>query len=425
MYSIVKMKLKQYCWLAYYILLLLVMVSWQNPDQAPSTTSRLAFLAASVLPLFVFKKIKYLPIVFILFYTINIYGTALSYFPTYYYYYIPIVLAGLYFVYNKKHNLKVASSSYLPFLLLLVLLVDFITASELCDISYCYLFVILLVGYYSYYDNNAVKLFQYLFVVSSLVLSVEFLTIGRQYTILLSSMEREAWTDPNYFGCVVGMGVVQAVLLLMDKGEKHRLVFLLLMGTIAGAVITLVLNASRGALLATMIAFSYYLLTSKGKWYMKLIIIITGVFLTVYMFSNDYFIILEERLSGDTTGSGRTEIWQKKLTAFVNDSNILHLLFGMGNTGGAMLAFGFKRGFHNDFIGFLVSYGIIGFVLFISSFVKPILKSTIYRKEVMVGILYLAVCCMTLEPFISGYLPFFGFYFCCLLMSKINVNSNI
>lgn len=419
------MKLKQYCWLAYYILLLLVMVSWQNPDQAPSTTSRLAFIAASVLPLFVFKKIKYLPIVFILFYTINIYGTALSYFPTYYYYYIPIVLAGLYFVYNKKHNLKVASSSYLPFLLLLVLLVDFITASELCDISYCYLFLTLLIGYYSPYDNNFVKIFQYLFVVSSLVLSVEFLTIGRQYSILLSGTEREAWTDPNYFGCIVGMGVVQAILLLIGKDKKNVLLIISLMITIIVSVITLVLNASRGALLATMVAFSYYLLTSKGKWYMKFVVVVTGVFLVVYMINNDYFNILEERLSGDATGSGRTVIWQKKLTAFANDSNILHCLFGMGNTGGAMLAFGIKRGFHNDYIGFMISYGIIGLVLFIISLVKPILKSTIYRKEVIVGILYLAVCCMTLEPFISGYLPFFGFYFCCLFMSKIKENINI
>lgn len=401
------------------------MVSWQNPDQAPSTTSRLAFIAASVLPLFVFKKIKYLPIVFILFYTINIYGTALSYFPTYYYYYIPIVLAGLYFVYNKKHNLKVASSSYLPFLLLLVLLVDFITASELCDISYCYLFLTLLIGYYSPYDNNFVKIFQYLFVVSSLVLSVEFLTIGRQYSILLSGTEREAWTDPNYFGCIVGMGVVQAILLLIGKDKKNVLLIISLMITIIVSVITLVLNASRGALLATMVAFSYYLLTSKGKWYMKFVVVVTGVFLVVYMINNDYFNILEERLSGDATGSGRTVIWQKKLTAFANDSNILHCLFGMGNTGGAMLAFGIKRGFHNDYIGFMISYGIIGLVLFIISLVKPILKSTIYRKEVIVGILYLAVCCMTLEPFISGYLPFFGFYFCCLFMSKIKENINI
>ena len=420
------MKTKQYCWLAYYILLLLVMVSWQNPDQAPSTTNRIAFLAASVLPPFVFKKLKYLPIIIILFYTINIYGTALSYFPTYYYYYIPIAIAGLYFASNPKNNLKIASSSYLLFLLFLLFIVDIATAFELCDISYCYLFLALLIGYYSPYDNNSVKLFQYLFVVSSLVLSVEFLTIGRQYSMLLSGTEREAWTDPNYFGCVVGMGVVQAILLLIGKDKKNVLLIISLMITIIVSVITLVLNASRGALLATMVAFSYYLLTSKGKWYMKFVIIAAGVILGFYMLTNDYFTILEERLSGgDTTGTGRTVIWQRKLTAFSNDTKLLHWLFGMGNKGGAILAYGYKRGFHNDFVGFLVSYGITGLVLFVSSLVKPILKSTIYRKEVIVGILYLAVCCMTLEPFISGYLPFFGFYFCCLLMSKINVNSNI
>lgn len=420
------MKLKQYCWLAYYILLLLVMVSWQNPDQAPSTTSRLAFLAASVLPLFVFKKIKYLPIVFILFYSINIYGTALSYFPTYYYYYIPFILAGLLFVYNRKKNLGIASSSYLLCLLLVIFIVDIASASELCDISYCYLFLVLLIGYYSPYDINYVKLFQYLFVISSLVLSIEFLTVGREYTITLMGSEREAWMDPNYFGCVVGMGVIQAFLLLMRNGEKQWIVSILLTVTIVVSLITLVLNASRGALLATMLAFAYYLLTSKSKWYIKFIIVSAGIILGIYMLNNDYFTLLEERLSGgDTTGSGRTVIWQKKLTAFIDDSNILHWLLGLGNTGGAMLAFGFKRGFHNDFVGFLVSYGFVGFVLFVYSFVKPILKSTIYKKEVMVGILYLVTCCMTLEPFLSGYLPFFGFYFCCLLMSKIKLCSNV
>ena len=412
-------------WLIYYSLLLLVLVSWQNPDQAPSTINRFAFLAASIVPPMFFSRIKILPFVVILFYTINIYGTALSYFPTYYYNYVPIFILGLYFAYNKN-NLKISSSKYLLYLLFLVFTVDIVSSSEICDISYCYLILILSIIYYSYNDNNYVILFQYLFVVSSLVLSVEFFTTGRQYTqVLLGGTEREAWTDPNYFGSIVGMGVVQAILLLIGKDKKNIFLNISLITTIIVSVITLVLNASRGALLATIIAFSYYLLTSKSKWYMKLVIIVIGIILAVYMFNNDYFYILEERLSGDTTGSGRIVIWQKKLTAFANDSNILHWLFGLGNTGGAMLAFGFKRGFHNDYIGFLVSYGIIGFVLFVSSLVKPILKSTIYRKEVIVGILYLAVCCMTLEPFISGYLPFFGFHFCCLFMSKIKVNSNV
>jgi O-antigen ligase len=185
---------------------------------------------------------------------------------------------------------------------------------------------------------------------------------------------------------------------------------------------TLLLNASRGAMLSVVCAFVFLSMFSKIKPWQKIGIVLMGAVGVIYLYNNQYFDLLLYRIENDSGGgSGRTEIWEAKFRAF-SQGNIAQILFGNGYYGGMTIT-GRYMGFHNDFVGFLVEYGIVGLCLLLYMLYYPIrmfFKRGIIQPDVMVIVFYLATCFITLEPFGLALLPYYSFYMYALLLSNRN-----
>lgn len=412
-----------------YIFLLAVMVSWQDELNTPSTTLRLGFLGLSIAPAFIFKQYKFLPVVIALFFTINYFGTALSYYPTYTYYYTGLVFIAYFLCKGaRQKNWHMAPPWPLLVLIPLILFNDLITGIEVRDTLYCLIFLALsLFLYPKLTDNNSViLLFKLAFIVSTIVLCTEFLTFGQKFLVsydVTGNLERERWTDPNYFGCVVGMGTIIAAIELLTPYKKNMLEKALFIGTLGLSIAVLIMNASRGALLATAAGVTYYVIVSKSRTWVKILTILGGVFFIGYLYRNSYFDLLEARMDVDLqTGNGRTVIWTTKLHAFWGQSNPLQLLFGHGGLGGLCLGYGGIQGFHNEYIAMLVEYGILGFISFASLLYYPIKKAK-QNRGVAVMVIYFVVVCMTLEPITSGYITYYCFLLLIMIISSTTIGQ--
>ena len=420
----------------YYALLLLVMVTRKDSTTEPSMLLRVLFLLAVVLPTFMNRSICF-PAILSMFFGIALNGFSYSYMPYTYYIYVLITLVFLLF-HNRVQYQKHHVPKYLVTIGVYCFFVDFIFGTFKYGISSfnnLFLSIVILACFILIVFDNiemAIAQLPLCFAVSTIVLCVVFFLGREQFTTsyYLSGLDRTRWTDPNYFGMFLGMGSVSGLLNLFGKdwrslGALEKFIY------VAAIVISLpilVLNGSRGALLAIFVALIVLLIISKVKMVYKVLFIAIAAFGIMYLYSNQYFDLLLYRIANDDgTGSYRTLIWKTKLHEYLN-GGIINMLFGYGQYGGAKLGISTFRdmvsgevvGFHNDYIGFLVDYGVIGFGLFIYFLLYPIIlvekggQDNIY---VLIIIIYLSTCFLTLEPIITGVLSYFVFYLYALLIA--------
>ena len=393
----------------------------------PSAIVRVGYILSVVIPILAFDK-TYLPIVIIASYSLSKFGTAVTLMPTDVWYYVPVfILLALPFKGIKDSDRK----TLIPIIVLClgVLWVDLISSQKVHDIFWCFLILITLF-YYSFRKiNNETYflIFTHSFIVISIVLSLELLLAGDQYIegYGYTDLDRVLWADPNYLGGVIGMGGMAAALLLFRNNTSSFKIYL----TIALLIVitALVRNASRGALLAVICGVSILFMGGKLKFWKKLIILTVAAGFVYILYTSNYFELLEYRLENDTGGgSGRTGIWLNKWNAYINNSSILQMLFGMGFDNGYKAGFSYNRAFHNDFLAFLVDYGAVGFIAFVCMFFYP-LKGVLFKNRDILGcVVFLFVNCMTLEPFTLGVLLYyvFWFYTCYQAMSYRNSHSS-
>ena len=118
-------------------------------------------------------------------------------------------------------------------------------------------------------------------------------------------------------------------------------------------------------------------------------------------------------------------IWSSKYYTFIDNASFGDLVFGVGKDRGIGLTsvLGVNHmGFHNDFLAFLVSYGVVGLCFFVALLVRPLRKlkwSSPYRTAVIANSVFLFLACMTLEPFFIGMYPLYAFLFYTLLLTKV------
>lgn len=124
----------------------------------------------------------------------------------------------------------------------------------------------------------------------------------------------------------------------------------------------------------------------------------------------ELFLSVAERLGSSVQdgGSGRTDIWSFLLNDYL-ERDFLGLLFGdLSNSKSTLDNIGFHSP-HNDFISFLVSYGIVGVSLLLFFYFKVVcssfrfLKSTGFEKNISI-ILFLAS--LTFYMLLSGIFSF-------------------
>lgn len=396
----------------YYIGLLIVLISWENTEIAPNIIYRSIYLIAFFLPLYL-KYLNWTPILLTCFYIISSTGYAYNYFPTELYIYVFILFFGIFL--NKK-KLK------LPFIIIIMIIyisvIDLINNLKIENISYSLIIISFLFYFVDYKKIDIQKKISFSFIIASLLISILLvLNISKFSNNYGYGFERVSWNDENYFSTIVGMGLMCSIVGLFEKNKKKIKLFFIL--SIILIFISLLFVGSRGALLAISLGTLTILFVSKIKNKYKFLFA-TFLILFIFLLYNKGFLdfLLFRIKEDDGTGSGRLSIWEVKLNYFINNSNLFHLLTGYGYEKGFLLGFQKGKGFHNDFIAFLVNYGFIGLSLFITFLTYPIRKvNSQNRWKVIVFSIYLISCSLTIEPITAGRLPYFLFYLYILTLS--------
>lgn len=377
----------------------------------PSTGLRIGYLVLLIFPIWFFDK-SYLPLVVLAAYSISKFGTAVTLMPTEVWYYVPVFLLMAFPFKSPDVGLRIIPLSVFV-LCLDTLFVDIFSTQSVHDIFLCFVILIILFYYYSpQIDNESYfQIFSCIFIAISVILSLEMLFVGEQYieNYGYTDMERVLWADPNYLGGVIGMGCMASAVLLF-RNIKNSLKILLVI-TLLLTITALVVNASRGALLAVICGVAVLLLGRGLKVWQKIIVLVVAAVFVFELYNNSYFDLLLYRVENDSGGgSGRVGIWLKKWDAYTDNPSFLQLLFGMGFDNGYKAGFTYSRAFHNDFLAILVDYGLVGFVTFISMFFYP-LKGVLLKDKAILGcVVFLLINCMTLEPFCLGVLIFYFFW---------------
>ena len=405
-----------------------ILLSWTNPTAPPSAILRILFLVALMIPLVANKLYYiYIPAVLIFYHTVSYYGSAFSYMPTdisYMTVFPLLVLIG-------KKNKNMPPAIWIVFFLY-ISFINLLYGGNFSNLSKLFLLLILLYPILFINKNYSFTILSWCFILSSIVLSILYIINRDKFSYAYGGdLERSMWMDPNYWGDAVGMGTVISYVEYTFNQKASKLFKALLLATMGLTIAVLILNASRGSLLAVGVCCLYVILTNKSSSIKSKIFIILLTIIFIYILYNQgYFELLEYRtetrdLSG---GNGRAEIWTRKINAYL----MLHpikQIFGIGNVAGMNLGFNYLRGFHNDFIGILVCYGIVGFMMYLYILIKSYISSG-NKKVAMVVLLYIIVSGFTIEPISGGHLiigSLFLYSYCTTnekTIDKLKLNRN-
>ena len=414
----------------YYGLMFLILISWHNPFATPPESWRILYLLSLLGPLTI-KRPKLLAIIIPTFYAISNYSCFISYMPNQIYIYLAFPIAALFL--HGRGGTDINSLIFLVFFIITAA-TNYSNSMRFESISSCCLLAFLWYKFIPKSINSYAHAFSYAFAIMSLSLSVFFVVGGSAFQMDFGTggFERTEWMDPNYFGCIIGVGIIASMIeILFNRILKgpERIIFLL---TIGISLYVLILNGSRGALLATGMSLILLLIGNGQKISKKLIIICVFFSFLCILYLSGTFDFIFYRIESDSGngGSGRTYIWATKLQAFRNQLSIFEQLFGTGYKNGMSLGFGFSRGFHNDYIAILVEYGVFGLITFIGMLLSPLWKSS-NKCIVLSIILYVSMASSTLEPISGGMIVYFGFlFYACIIgrskfFSQTNILSNI
>ena len=408
---------------AYYIALLLVITTWTSTTSSPPIVLRLSFMVALfIVP--IITDVSLIPAVMSCFFIVSSYGFSNSYLPSSYYMYcIPIIIGLL--IYGKKKVAGFSIPKIVIFFCIYSLIINLITSGTVQNLTYCMFILASFVAFSDTKTNMDIKTVAVFFAMATLILSAFYFTAGSEFTETYnetSGLERTGWTDANYFSTTIGFSALVSIAMLISQKNNLIETVLFSANTIL-SVIVMVLVASRGGILSLSAGVCILLFFSKIKLRYKLFFAILLAAFVLYLFNNDYFALLQYRIEMDETGgSGRTDIWRMKLSEF-SASSPLAWIFGMGFWNGTYLG-GNETNyhcFHNDYLAYLVCYGLIGFIGFILLLLYPLRKANRYSYVypiIVSSIIYLAVTSLTLQPFCEGYLAYFCYYFFILLLMQ-------
>lgn len=412
----------------YYILLLICLTTWTNSDALPPLPLRLAFMLAVLFPLWV-NKSRLLPEVFFTFVVLSAASYAVSYMPVDgLYVLITILLSVIFLGKNKDRNIKVPHSFII--LCLLSLFIDTIFSSGVI-VTFNWLSIIIVAAIlFQADDKRQVHCMAFSFAIISLVLSLEFILVGDRFITNVNTLEgvldRKGWTDPNYFGSILGMGIITSLIELVRGNSYNGKIRVFYVCTIILSLFTLFMTASRGAFVALACSSTLLLFCVRIRNTHRLTILILSVVVVFLMYKFHALDMLILRFISDAGDvGGRTEIWLPRMAAFFNECTPLQWLFGIGTDASMTLGTNQYIGFHNDYLAILVRYGIVGFVCLLGLLFRPLYYSCRDKGLVNVAILYLALCMFSIEPFSGGQWGCLYFYLYVLVLSQIGYEKAI
>ncbi len=413
----------------YYGILLIIMSSWTDLASSPSVIIRIVFFLGIILPLF--QRTWLTPIVLSLFLIVSDNSFAESVLPKGTLLYIIALLALLLVSKNDKKNTPLYITIILLIYVFLVNVINNINSSGATTLTsaplYKSLFFLFIFSFLARRgEKNYYHVFSYSFIAASFMLSLLLLLCGEQFRTDVGEFESFIWMDANYWSNVIGMGVLASFFELYYKRESNVVLRPFLITVIVLGIGVIIFVSSRGALLSLSAALIVLLLLSNIKTRYKVISSI-GIITIVYLLYRWSFMdqLLFRLFEEDTfgTGSGRTDIWKYKLGLFFH-SDIIHVIFGFGRDNGTALgANGTIAGYsgymstHNDFVSFIIYYGIVGFSLFIRLLTVPF-RNKNNREVVLCGFVFICVSVFTIEPFATGNFAWFAFLFYLYMWSQ-------
>ena len=191
----------------YYLLLLIVLTTWTDTENLPPISLRLIFMVAVLMPLWI-NKSHLLPEVFFTFVVISASSFAVSYMPVDgLYVFITMLVSVVVLGKSKVEKLKVPLS--FKMLCLLSLFIDLFFSSSLV-VTFSWLSIIVVgESLFDCQDYKRVQFMAFSFAIISFVLSLEFIFVGGNFITSVNTLDgdlaRKGWTDPNYFGSIIGM----------------------------------------------------------------------------------------------------------------------------------------------------------------------------------------------------------------------------
>lgn len=414
--------------LVYYVILMIVLVSWTNVDSLPPFYLRLSFLMAVVLPLWLTRSRLFVQI-FLTFVVTSASSYAVSYMPVDGLYILLTIIISILII-SKTRTEALSVPSGLIVLCLLSAIVDFIY-SQTITISYHWLAVILIAAYML--KRNDAQQLKYIVLslsVVSLILSLEFMIVGdkfiRDVDTIAGEIDRKGWADPNYFGAILGMSIVAELIeVLTNSFVNRKLKWFYAISAII-SLYTLFSIASRGAFLSLMCSVMILFICTPIRWNQKIWIFIGGLAAILVMYNFHALDLLILRFMSDAGDvGGRTEIWSTRISAFFSECNIFQWFFGIGSANSLTLGTGRVLGFHNDFLSILIRYGFVGLLSLFSMLLYPVIMAPKKRKWIVfAAILYLVLCMSSIEPFTSGQWGILYFYLYILMLSQMQYAYN-
>lgn len=402
----------------YYFILLVIQLFLTNMESPPPTFLRLAFMVAVIGPV-IYQKL--LPSIIILFYTTSVYHFAYAYMPYDLYWYLLFCIVGFLLATSNNH---IGVPIALPIMAILTFFVNMLTSGVIENITFTLLIITFFCTLTSKYESSHQTLLPVSFLICSVALSILFLMNLSTFAVEYSSsgLERSGWTDPNYFAMVLGAGFISGLLLISKKTNSYFLLVSMIIALIV-TFVSIILLASRGAILAIILALIVFLLQVKMKRSSKIIFVVISCVILLISFRSNLLELFLYRIENDSVGggSGRVDIWTHKLGLFFSESSILQLFFGHGLKGGYDIGGG-HVGVHSDYIAILLDYGIIGAIVFLVILFAPILsvfKNPNHKSHVWVIMVYLFCCLLTLEPLATGNLVFWGLYYYAWTLSRM------
>lgn len=204
-----------------------------------------------------------------------------------------------------------------------------------------------------------------------IIISMSVLTIGliytyyKNYNINLNYFETETTTNTSYFV----MYMLPFLLCYKNKYIKTILIVI----TILVVFSSLKRTGSIAVILAIVVFIYVELAKDKKKWKNTLFIIILGTavyYLISYGGLSDNILISRFEKLPEDQGSGRILVWESTWE-MIKESNVLQVFFGHGfnmvQTDSPL-----KLSAHNDFIEVLYDFGIIGFILLLTTYIQLI-----------------------------------------------------
>jgi|GEM_PF-6509066 len=227
-------------------------------------------------------------------------------------------------------------------------------------------YFVLCIGFYG--QDIIIQIRRSLWMLTAFFLASSIIGILLEGGFRLDGRFAGTMVDPNYFA---RMGLI-SISLLMFSGLKSRLKLIIML-----LVLLLVVSTfSRTAIIALVIVFAVWILSSKAKHGVVLLLASVVILFLLLPFVNDVittvilrfdpsqvFIMRGTRMNNpiDVLTAGRTFLWKSAAQVFFSDYK--NLLFGTGIGTGIELVrqgFGYPIVLHNGFLDLFFEAGVIG-----------------------------------------------------------------